>query len=68
MPLRTFNASVGKTCKLCDAVFKEGEKSVLLALMPTDPEEVLKMRAGRPYNTEGVEVHLFHVEELNIER
>jgi hypothetical protein len=63
--MRIFNASVGRICKLCDQPFKEGEKSTLISLAPTDPEEVKKKAEGKPYITEAVEVHVLHIENMS---
>lgn len=60
--MRIFNATVGHICKLCDKPFQEGEKSTLLSLDPSDPEELQKKAEGKPYITEAVEVHLSHVQ------
>jgi hypothetical protein len=59
--MRIYNATVGHVCKLCDKPFKEGEKSTLLSLEPTDPEELQKRIDGKPYITEAVEVHALHI-------
>lgn len=62
--MRIFNASVGRTCKLCGKPFKEGEKTTLLNIGPADEEERAKKEVGKPYNAEAVEVHIEHLEDL----
>lgn len=49
--------SVGKPCPNCNAAFQAGDMTVLATIAPASPEDEAKMKAGRPYIAEAVEMH-----------
>lgn len=62
--VKTYNAVPGRTCRLCQKTFVEGERTILFPLPPEDPEEIEKRKAGKNYFAEGVEVHFWHFVDL----
>jgi len=62
--MRTFNATPGHICKLCDKAFVEGEQVVLISIGPSDAEEAEKKAAGKAYTSEAVVSHVEHIREF----
>lgn len=56
-PKQKDHPSIGEICEVCGKPFKQGDYTTLVMKRPASHEDAVKMRAGKPYTAEAIEVH-----------
>ena len=56
-PLKEDHPAVGRTCSVCDQVFKVGDELTLIVTVPASPKDALNAQKGEAYTSQALSIH-----------